>query len=295
MSLSKPPSTSVRLSAGRTLIGVTSVTISTLFVAVVFASLYGRLWLPPRKTVSSVETKDSLRVMTFNTGLDVSNPKAIETVILKEGADIVVLQEVSVLLSEKLRNGSNNYYPHQVNTASETTVLLSRYPIIDHGWFKSDHSERATLYAKIEWQGELLHVFAVHPLPADVTFYSPDLPIPLGVSDVRPQQQIRAVKDYAQGLSGPVLLMGDFNMSEQAAVYQELTELFQDAYRQAGWGFGHTFPYRLQVEKLYIGTPLLRLDYIFHSDVLQTTQAHVGCGGGSDHCYVRADLVIIEH
>lgn len=233
--------------------------------------------------------------MTFNTGLDVSNPKAIETVILKEGADIVVLQEVSVLLSEKLRNGSNNYYPHQVNTASETTVLLSRYPIIDHGWFKSDHSERATLYAKIEWQGELLHVFAVHPLPADVTFYSPDLPIPLGVSDVRPQQQIRAVKDYAQGLSGPVLLMGDFNMSEQAAVYQELTELFQDAYRQAGWGFGHTFPYRLQVEKLYIGTPLLRLDYIFHSDVLQTTQAHVGCGGGSDHCYVRADLVIIEH
>ena len=73
-----------------------------------------------------------------------------------------------------------------------------------------------------------------------------------------------------------------------------------DAWREAGWGFGHTFPGEPTPERggsrpVLLGVPvptwLVRIDYIFHSDALVTIAARVGPGDGdSDHRPVVATL-----
>jgi hypothetical protein len=60
-----------------------------------------------------------------------------------------------------------------------------------------NEGERATLHAVIDYEGVQINVIAVHPLPAGVTMYSEKLPIPLGVSDIKQQQQIFALATYA--------------------------------------------------------------------------------------------------
>jgi endonuclease/exonuclease/phosphatase family metal-dependent hydrolase len=89
---------------------------------------------------------------------------------------------------------------------------------------------------------------------------------------------------------GPVLLLGDLNMTDQSPAYRFLAAELQDAHRQAGWGFGFTYPYRLRLGGLPVPGPVVRIDYILFSEHYCATWTRVACGGGSDHCYLVAEL-----
>ena len=40
----------------------------------------------------------------------------------------------------------------------------------------------------------------------------------------------------------PILIAGDFNMTDQTDDYRRLTAKFSDTFREVGWGMGFTFP-----------------------------------------------------
>ena len=65
-----------------------------------------------------------------------------------------------------------------------------------------------------------------------------------------------------------------------------------DAYRQAGWGLGHTAPASVEgLDRVPSPSRLFRIDYVWHSDHWQTLDAHVGeWDGQSDHLSVFATL-----
>jgi len=90
------------------------------------------------------------------------------------------------------------------------------------------------------------------------------------------------------------IIAGDFNMSDQTATYATLSAVTIDAYREAGFGFGFTFPNNLRLGQAPIPGPFVRLDYIFHSPELSAQQAYVGCSGSSDHCYLVARFVPVR-
>ena len=93
-------------------------------------------------------------------------------------------------------------------------------------------------------------------------------------------------------LTGPRLLLGDFNISEYTYAYVKLSDNYSDVHRETGRGFGFTFPKGIHINNLPVPGPFVRLDYIFHSAELEAQQSRVKCDTGSDHCYVVAELTL---
>ena len=91
---------------------------------------------------------------------------------------------------------------------------------------------------------------------------------------------------------GPIILMGDFNLTDQTRHYSQITRTLTDVYREAGWGLGHTFPAGGFYPRVPL--PLIRIDYIFHSRELAGLEARTGDSVGSDHIPVIARLSLVK-
>ncbi len=82
----------------------------------------------------------------------------------------------------------------------------------------------------------------------------------------------------------PTLVLGDWNLPDFGPRYRELTRDFLDAHRQAGSGYGHTFPGDVKLSAAF-NRPWMRIDYALadrrHWQVLECrVQAEAG---GSQH------------
>jgi endonuclease/exonuclease/phosphatase family metal-dependent hydrolase len=71
-----------------------------------------------------------------------------------------------------------------------------------------------------------------------------------------------------------------------------MRERFADAFREAGWGLGITWPNGYGNFLTRLLPPMIRIDYVFYDpDVFNSAQAHViPNSGGSDHFPVVATL-----
>jgi len=261
-----------------------------LVVGLVFSVLYGPSFVP-RETQPD---PDALKVMTFNLGPIVSDSEKVLATIEAASPDILMVQELTLPMQVKLEERLGERYPYRVfELDTEWIGLLSRYPIRDHGWIEEEVPGRPTLWAEVDWNGQPLQLLGIHPWVAGIQWF-PGTRIPIGVDDREPQVLLRATARRAAAMvaagKGPLIVLGDCNQTDSSAAYREMTTVLQDAYREAGMGFGFSFP-NLRVRSLRLSMPLIRIDYIFHSAELRAQRAEVGCESTSDHCYVMAWLV----
>ena len=266
-------------------IGVMGVFVTTgLFVL-----KYGSQFLTQPAQVSS-STNDTLAVMTFNLGPGQARPEQILTAIEDEEADIVTVQELTPATVKMLREDLTQRYPYSIlNLGSSTTGLMSRYPIINSDWFRPAGQGRSVLHATLDAKGTPIHILAVHPVPPALSWCK-NYPVPTGLDDEEQEQEAKDILRRVTFLEGPVLIMGDFNMSDQSPVYDMVSTALKDSYREVGWGFGFTFPNNLKLHSVPVPGPFLRIDYVFHSGQLNAQLAQVSCKGGSDHCYLVVKL-----
>ena len=96
---------------------------------------------------------------------------------------------------------------------------------------------------------------------------------------------LRGLLARLEGIEGPLVVIGDFNVTDQQSLYAPLTRRLRDAHRESGWGMGFTFSHRPDV-----GLALWRIDYVFYSPELVALSAKVGDYAGSDHRPVIARL-----
>ncbi len=266
---------------------------STLALLAFFVALYGPFFLP-RLGPTAAHTGSTLCVMTFNLGPNPAHPERLVAAIANERADVVVVQELTQNTANLLRSELGGRYPYTVlELGTQTTGLLSRYPILESEWFKPAGEGRSALYALLDYDVPL-HLMAVHPLPPGLSWYK-NSPLPIGLNDAAQQRQLMDVAQRAADLQGPLLVMGDLNTGDQTRAYRRLSTVLNDAYRQAGWGLGFTFPHGLRLGRFPVPGPLLRLDYIFYSDDFYAEWARVACKGGSDHCYLIANLAQVSY
>jgi vancomycin resistance protein VanJ len=99
-------------------------------------------------------------------------------------------------------------------------------------------------------------------------------------------QQVTAV-------DGPLVVLGDLNTSERQPNYRRLRLHLQDAFAEAGWGMGYTFPATLQLRNWHV-PPFVRIDHILVNEFWQTRAAWSGQLPTSDHGYVVADLGLVD-
>ena len=89
----------------------------------------------------------------------------------------------------------------------------------------------------------------------------------------------------------PVVVVGDLNVPDVGPLYREVTRTLQDAHREAGQGYGYTFPGDL-TSPLAGGVPWLRIDYILpdHSWRVVSCTVQDAAAVASQHRAVVADL-----
>ena len=228
----------------------------------------------------------SLRLMTFNiqtpTEGEVANLIAI---IDSTDADIVAIQELSVVASTHFEEYFSNKYPHQALHPDEDYAgqgVLSRFPIQEDQYWRYNGLPGALGHQRVllEIDGREVVLYNVHPVPP-VTYQQ-------HLNAAPHRSAIRRLLDDMNQENAPLLLVGDLNMTDQFHGYRLLNERYTDAFRAVGTaGFGFTFPYKQQVPL----PPFLRLDYIFYGPSFVGIRAEVWPNtGSSDHASVVADL-----
>jgi vancomycin resistance protein VanJ len=237
---------------------------------ILFIATYGVQFLP-RGEMSVPPDTPRLSLLSYNLSKD--NPSADDAIrIIREAnADLVALQELNPLLADAFEGDLADIYPYRALHPDKSYPgqgVLSRFPIVEDSYWKIHLGHQRV---KIETNGAALILYnthPVHPFLRERGFFDPTLRA----------AEINDLLTRAEGETDPVLIAGDFNMTDLTADYQRIAVRYGDTYREVGWGMGFTFP--------DLGQRLLlaRLDYVFHSQQFVALEAHVlTTSGGSDH------------
>jgi endonuclease/exonuclease/phosphatase (EEP) superfamily protein YafD len=254
-----------------------------------FLWTYGPQLLPQTPASAS---GPRLRVLTFNAGGNVGGggQEPLLRAIQAVDADLVALQEVPPATEDALPAALAAVYPYSVGTTD--TLVLSRWPLQARGEFRLQ--DAAYLAQQVEvTMGDrtLLHTNVHVTRPSyRVRWRRGLVPLVRGFSPGWRDAQVEDLVARVDAADGPRLLTGDFNETEWSYPYERLHSVLGDSFREAGAGFGHTYPSHLRWGDWTLSIPLVRIDYVFHSAELVALHAAVGPDGGSDHLPVVADL-----
>jgi vancomycin resistance protein VanJ len=259
-----------------------------------FVLLYGNLFVPNLASASP-GNGDTLSVMTYNVTTGDPGVDEILAIIQDERPDVVALQELPQEVAEAAADLQEEY-PYQALHATPNPYagcgVLSRFPILEDQAFPL--AEGGHLYQRVllDVDGREVQLLNVHLQPPRLVGQlrgDSRLFVPVGVStEVQDQELARLLEEF-DGLKETVVVAGDFNLTDQSAGYRKLTARLVDAHREAGWGFGHTFPDE-EVRSIPTPFPVVRIDYVFHSPDIRALTTYVGGRGGPNHRFLVAEL-----
>ncbi len=258
---------------------------------------YGRLFVP---RPNPAPTAPQVSVLTFNLHAERVALMPMVAVIRAANADIVALQELSPEAAATFRAQIGDLYPYQA------LHLHPNNPVMGQGVL-SKHPLRDSVY----WQVAMWHQRVLVTVgDIDIALYNvhPHIPFArrpngLAFDATHRGQDIADILARAGGEGMPVILAGDFNMTDRCAHYRWVTQNYRDAFREVGRGFGFTFPDFSSPTALPRGLPrvalplplLTRIDYVFYSAHFQAADALVWpSAGGSDHRPVLARLAFVR-
>lgn len=258
--------------------------LALLPVGLAFGVIYGP-WFAPRPVPPSIPT-DALIVYTHNLHAMVDDLDDAEAGIRASRADVVALQELTEPAAATLGAALGDIYPYQelhtVDSSTRGGGILSRWPLREaEVWASSALQMRAV----IERPGGDFAFYGLHPPPPHWFLRAFD-------DSARRAALDSAFERVAQETL-PVVLAGDFNLTDQTSDYQRvLAHGLTDSFRAAGWGLGLTFgDFRRTFAPLVLLPPFIRIDYVFAGAGFVPLEASVGPSAlGSDHYPLRAVL-----
>lgn len=231
-----------------------------------------------------------MTVMTYNVGNGLASGPALVRYLRTAAADLVGLQELAEDQVEAITGHLADMYPFRVlmGEGIPGKGVLSRFPLREARQLPLAPG-RPDLYVEAEVGGVRLTVIVAHPPPPQLRTLA-RRPAHATTGQLARLANIAATR-------APAVLLGDFNMVARSAGHALLTAAgLRDAFQVSGTGRGFTLPARLGYSERLdraLGWPLLpflRVDYIWLTRQLETTESWTERGAGSDHRPVLARL-----
>lgn len=247
--------------------------VPTLIIGLTFAPLF----LPRPAEVLAANIP--LKVMSYNVWYHNQQVAKVTRLIRQEQPDILLLQELTPALARALKTELADLYPDgRLYWAYEPGAfqgVISRFPLTP---VELAYDKGRTQKVLAETPAGPIAVWNVHP----------NTPLPWS----RQYQQITGLVEDIAATSGPLIVGGDFNTTDQSETYQLVGQYLYNAHWEAGWGFGFSFPaHRPRFREVPIVTPVIRIDHIFYSPHFSARNARtLEESGGSDHFPVVAEL-----
>lgn len=281
------PALPLAIVAGLLRLPKTALALAPLGVA--FLLMYSGV-LVPRPAPAAPADAPLLTVYTHNLHVMNDDLQPAADDIRASGADVVALQELTQTAADFLAAELADIYPYQaLYPVGETTAgagILSKWPLSGVETWETVMLE---LRATVAWPGGDFAFYNLHPPPPRWFLRVFD------ASDRRRALDESLRRAAAEPL--PVVLAGDFNLTDQTQDYQTILGAgFQDAFREAGWGLGLTFAdFSYLSPLLAVAPPFIRIDYVFADETFTPVEAQVGAAAGSDHYALRAVLANRTH
>jgi vancomycin resistance protein VanJ len=221
---------------------------------------------------------------------DVSDAELV-SVVGDTDASIVALQELTPDHARLLETDARivSRFPYRLLSPRTGVLgigLLSAYPIRERD-VRSTPRQLLTL----DVGGRAVTVLNAHPLPGTIRTATP-LRIPYDFDASRRDADIAALRAWVQPALDrrePVIVLGDYNVTDREPAYQTLARGLHDAHLEVGWGSGASWrPERFK------GMPfgLLRIDYLFSAGGLSPVSITTDCmPRGGDHCLIKGSFV----
>lgn len=269
--------------------------------------LIALLWLiPPMLPKSPVQSEaPALRMVTYNV-MGATNPVTQDqSWLIEQDADIIVLVETALSIFDFRVLRLYLRYPYTTEIRGSIRVF-SRLPFkaTDYIWieeFTDTMPGRLIMRLQMQWDGQPFALYTVHlNLPErlirqpDQRVYTAGFPLNfmLDYDETRRNTQIDVLLDKLSAEELPYIMTGDFNMSSYSPVYNQIAQVMVDSYREVGSGTGHTYPVGgLGPFPTWL-PPLLRLDYVWHSEQWRTIRLEKGPPLQSDHLPLVSELVL---
>jgi len=266
--------------------------------ATLFLLLYGSLFLPRWPRASASRSTEAIRVMTYNILFANPDYAAVARVVSRESPDIVALEELSPPAADALvaaMGGDYRFRALEPRDGPYGIGILSRLPLAERQIVVERPWGVGGLAATVDTPCGPLQLLAMHTVPtvprASLAFDAGEV----GRTMRERRGEIQEALSYLEARPAATVLFGDFNLTDQHRTYRLLADRYTDSFREAGWGFGFTFPVvrgEIPVLRQPYRWPVLRIDYVFHSTELYAQDARVVAdNGGSDHRPLVVDLV----
>lgn len=264
--------------------------------AIVVCCLIGLLRMGPTWiSLPPLETPDAYRFRATTWNMYVANYDfdEIAPTIAATESNIVALQEFTPPHRTALENDAviAERYPfrHLAPGDSDGMAILSTFPILEQGILRNLERPESfpILWARVDLgEGRTLMVVTAHPHAPRTPTRHP-LPFPRTFDTAGGRADIAFLRAFIDPLlknNEPLLLLGDFNLTEREPAYHDVSAGLIDAHLETGLGSGNTWILS-PLRKLNVG--LLRIDYLFSSPQVTPLRSSVNCAiVGSDHCVV---------
>ncbi len=256
-----------------------------------FFWFYGPMLVPKR--AQNTHQQESMSVVTFNLRCTNPDSQALLAVLSSTEADVFALQEVTARHEQQVHEALVERYPYNWHYRLAGLAIYSAYPIVERRIYLSQPWPVQSVVLNVN--GRLVHVLNAHLARAGILQFLTTLRTgPMRALAAARAGQIALIEQAIDETGLPAVVACDGNMTNLTAGYAQITSTLQDAYREQGWGLGHTFlvPRGFEIQSS-INLPVQRIDYMFHSAEIMVSDVQVIRGdSGSDHrpLWARFDL-----
>lgn len=252
----------------------------TLFIALLYLNFQ-----VPVSTPFVNPTGQSLPIMSVNLGGGVKNPDLIKELIVNEQLVLIAFQETSMATAKKLvPQGWDLHCIGQMCLASayKLKYLNSQSRRVLGGW-----GQLGLLY-QLQVNKRKVHVMNLHletPRKGFEDFQLSKLNFEAIFQNTE-QRYIESsiISSWVEN-KNPLIILGDFNMPVESSIYRENFGHYNNAFNEAGFGFGFTKHTRFLN---------IRIDHILTDKKFTVLEAKIGGDVGSDHSPILATLVLNE-
>ena len=246
-----------------------------------------RSWIAARPDSSALR----VRVLSCNIGVVGMRPADLKRWIEGEQAEIVALQEVNASVEP---TWVNDVFPKTEGWRTVATgegLIAARHPI-HHPRTLSDPEtfgyKGAVSICEVALPGATIAVVNLHlrsqrdGLEGAIASKLRDLSA-MRETIARRDRGSAIARNWIGDPPAPLLILGDFNLPAQSAIYRRDWGRFADAFERSGWGAGRTWFSRWHG---------LRIDHILGGPGWTFESCRVGPNVGSDHRPVAATAIL---
>lgn len=277
--------------------------------ALVFAGWgMGWEWHPSANPTPSKQGK-TLNVLTYNRGQHMN--QSLQPFKEATFPDIIAFQEAPGRAAGYAKAAGYEEFVYTTD-AGEFTIL-SRYPILSSILIDlpvGDRPMKPAIRFEIDFAGTPIALYSVHFMsPRDTLIYYRNGAFIYGILGLpgtpfakkrRTNQEfwddrIAQARELARVLEAerlPTLLVGDLNAPSGGYIHDIFLELLEDAHKEAGQGFGYTFP-GVTRNPLSGGGPWMRIDYLFCDENWETQWCITEPDRPSQHRAVTAQFELL--